>query len=278
MAIRRILLVVEGEKDEKTILGEILTLYGFVKEEKEKDVLIWGQDNECDTFIFKKDKSEVVIVEGPRNRIKDFLKYLEEQDVDFENFTTFDKRHFNATFLIYDVDHNEDEHINKMIERFSDESSGLLLLNCPCLETISGVHHLIHNKKLFHLKEYKKRLNTHLEEHHKCHSKQFIVKHFNKLALEFLDKNVRELGCTNINEHPRLIIEYINKHNIRFNTSDKNECYVVYRYFTTVIYVMIAYLRGLTVQIDHYDTVRNFFLRHCRQESNNITIDHLDIE
>ena len=74
MAIRRILLVVEGEKDEKTILGEILTLYGFVKEEKEKDVLIWGQDNECDTFIFKKDKMDCVI--NNRQKMILFMKRI----------------------------------------------------------------------------------------------------------------------------------------------------------------------------------------------------------
>ena len=58
-------------------------------------------------------------------------------------------------------------------------------------------------------------------------------------------------------EHPRLIIDYINKYNERVNYSKDtgDESYVIYRYFTTVVYVFIAYINGLVREIDNYDIV-----------------------
>ena len=63
-------------------------------------------------------------------------------------------------------------------------------------------------------------------------------------------------------EHPRLVVDKINKMNDRINYKNEKgkiitECF--YRYFTTVIYVFIAYINGLTIQIDNYDIVYNFF-------------------
>lgn len=53
-------------------------------------------------------------------------------------------------------------------------------------------------------------------------------------------------------EHPRLIIEMINRHNIR------TDSYVKYRYFTTVLYVVIANIFGLTKEIENYEVVERF--------------------
>ena len=41
---------------------------------------------------------------------------------------------------------------------------------------------------------------------------------------------------------------------------------VVYRYFTTVIYVCIAYIKGLTREIDNYNIVKDFF--ECEKKKN----------
>ncbi len=38
----------------------------------------------------------------------------------------------------------------------------------------------------------------------------------------------------------------------------EEESYVVYRYFTTIIYVAIAYIKGLTREINNYKTVYYF--------------------
>ncbi len=58
-------------------------------------------------------------------------------------------------------------------------------------------------------------------------------------------------------EHPHLVKDKINEINIRIN--DKEKSYVEYRYFTTVVYVMIAYINKLTIDIDNYDKVYDFF-------------------
>ena len=61
-------------------------------------------------------------------------------------------------------------------------------------------------------------------------------------------------------EHPYSIIKKINSENIR----NKDE--VIYRYFTTVVYVAIANIHGLTKMIDNYDNVRKFFLKKMRSK------------
>ena len=54
--------------------------------------------------------------------------------------------------------------------------------------------------------------------------------------------------------HPSEIIDYIN----RFNIRDNEKHYVVYRYFSTVVYCVLAYVLGLTIEIDNYDIVKNY--------------------
>ena len=46
---------------------------------------------------------------------------------------------------------------------------------------------------------------------------------------------------------------------IRINCKDKEQSYVIYRYFSTVVYVAIAYTNGLTREIDNYENVYSFF-------------------
>ena len=87
----------------------------------------------------------------------------------------------------------------------------------------------------------------------------YIKDNFNELMLFFLRKNQRDFGENNIMEHPRLILESINTNNVRVNCPNREDSYVVYRYFSTVIYVAIAYANGLTREIDNYRLVEGFF-------------------
>lgn len=66
--------------------------------------------------------------------------------------------------------------------------------------------------------------------------------------------NRYEFDELNILEHPGLVIEKINKENFR------SEDQVIYRYFTTVLYVALAYICGKTKQIENYLEVREFLL------------------
>ena len=49
-------------------------------------------------------------------------------------------------------------------------------------------------------------------------------------------------------------MDQINRMNVRNEDGS-----ALYRYFTTVVYVAIAYMKGLTSRIDNYKDVRNFF-------------------
>ena len=60
-------------------------------------------------------------------------------------------------------------------------------------------------------------------------------------------------------EHPRLIVEKINCLNERVNLPNRCDSYVIYRYFSTVVYVAIASSRGLTREIENYGIVKSFF-------------------
>ena len=59
-------------------------------------------------------------------------------------------------------------------------------------------------------------------------------------------------------DHPDFILKQINKFNDRTFVSN-DELPVVYRYFTTTLYVCIAYIMGLTKQINNSDEVIKFF-------------------
>jgi len=61
-------------------------------------------------------------------------------------------------------------------------------------------------------------------------------------------------------EHPQFVLKKINELNEREDIS--SDCHpVYYRYFTTVIYVCVAYIKGLTKEIDNVDLIKEFFLK-----------------
>ena len=78
--------------------------------------------------------------------------------------------------------------------------------------------------------------------------------------LHFLELNRNEFNETNVMEHPKLIKDKINLENIRYNSTNKEDSYVIFRYFSTVLYVAIAYANKLTREIDNYNIVYSFFL------------------
>ena len=62
-------------------------------------------------------------------------------------------------------------------------------------------------------------------------------------------------------EHPEYVLQQINLLNDRTYINDDFQP-VLYRYFTTTLYVCIAYILGLTKEIDNSIIVENFFLSH----------------
>ncbi len=134
----------------------------------------------------------------------------------------------------------------------------MLLLSSPCIEVIADYNREREESRYSHLSEYAADIN----EHYKGATNKFVVDNFNDLMLYFLDKNYKDFDEPNVMEHPNKIVEFINNYNDRINCKDKEQSYVIYRYFSTVVYVAIAYGNGLTKQIDNYESVRSFLLQN----------------
>jgi len=131
-----ILLIVEGKVDEPTLFSRIFTRYGFNAITANEPLAVEGLGT-WNKSELAKDKSNVVIVQGPRNRIHDLLLDISKEEVSIERYFHYDYAAFSSVFLIYDVDHNDCDDLKRMFELCSDEtSSGLLLVNSPCLEVI----------------------------------------------------------------------------------------------------------------------------------------------
>lgn len=253
------LLIVEGSKTEPSIFLEVFKKYGFsVKNETKLSIDDIGQ---FDRYEFDNSKDNIIIVEGPRNRIHDLLLLINDPMISIERVFNSAYAHFQRIFLIYDVDHNDCDDIEQMMKRFSDESSGMLLLSSPCIEVIADFNRNRSECKYHHPKEYKSEIN----EFYNGQTMKYIHDNFEKLMLYFLKKNFTDFNESNVMEHPHLVAKQINKENERYNS--KHDSYVIYRYFTTVIYVAIACANHLTKQIDNYKDVIRFFELKCAENN-----------
>lgn len=253
------LLIVEGEKTEYAVFEKVFLRYGFniiaEKRMKSFDSFV----DSFDTTAFSNTKDNIVIAQGPKNRISELLR---TDSISFDFSNAFQNK-FNGIFLIYDVDHTSNEDLQEFMSIHADETdSGLLLVSSPCIEILSepGRSEPI---DVDHLLTYKRERNDYINNtlHYGKNTASFISDNFEKLAMYYLDQNYREFSESNIMEHPQLIIDKINKHNTR--TSN----HVVYRYFTTVVYVVLASVLGLTKEINNYSIVRRVFEQRLQSEN-----------
>ena len=258
---KNILLIVEGHVFEKSIFGDAFLKYGFntIVSNQKMDVEGIGQ---FEKFQYQLNKNNIVIIQGPKNRIHDFLKMFNENEMSIEKVFSYTYAFFSGIFLIYDVDHNDCDDVEAMFKRFSDETTGMLLLSSPCIEVIADFNRERGETKFAHLKEYKAEINT----FYKGRTNEFINDNFDTLMLYFLEKNTKEFNELNVMEHPSLIVKSINLFNERINCEDKEQSYVIYRYFSTVIYVAIAFANGLTKEINNYETVKSFLLKRIEKK------------
>lgn len=78
------------------------------------------------------------------------------------------------------------------------------------------------------------------------------------LYIKLFNLKIVESNSKNVMEHPSFVLDKINELNDReFYSLDDQP--VRYRYFTTVLYVCIAYINGLTKQIENVDEIKGFF-------------------
>ncbi len=251
------LLIVEGIKMETSIFSNIFQKYGFSV--KECGVLKIDDENSLDLEQFNSvDSSDnIYIIQGPRNRIRDWLKLFNKRESDFDRLFHKLDTYFAGIFIIYDVDHTLKNELSEMFEKYNDETTGMLLLSSPCIEVLGDINRA-EPLKVDHLEEYKKEQNKKHEANDKKHTREYIIENFEKLVCYYLDKNVTESGDKNIMNHPEFVMKKVNELNDRTLISDK-EIPVYYRYFTTVVYVCIAYIKGLTKEFENSDKVKSFF-------------------
>ncbi|MBP3494978.1 MAG: hypothetical protein J6K52_02105 [Clostridia bacterium] len=255
---KNFLIITEGTKTEPTILKAIFEKYKFnvidhepIKISDEKDSF------ELDVSELSKQSDNIIIAQGPKNRIRDFLLLVNKQEEDIDRYFVKLKKNFAGIFLVYDVDHTLKEDLEEMYNKYNDETSGLLLLSSPCIEILSEPER-VEKIETPHLSSYKKERREWASFNYSKSIENYIIENFEDLVLKFIKKNCEESKSNNIMDHPDFILKQINKFNDRTFVSN-DELPVVYRYFTTTLYVCIAYIMGLTKQINNSDEVIKFF-------------------
>ena len=259
---KKYLIIVEGEVDEVDIFEKIFLSLGF-KVSRDKTLNFKNINLDLASKIFSNLDKDIYIVHSIQNRIHDIVIKFDNSKDDIERFFGFATNYFQGIFLIFDIDHNDEQDVEDMFKMFQDEYSGLLLVSSPCIEVLADLDNKIIGKKKFYdlSKEYKGVLNLFFDKNHHCNVWEYITDNFFNLLIKALEKNYNDFKENNIMEHPKLVIEKINKINIR-NNYQRNGITITeceYHYFTTVIYVFIAFIFGLTSEIDNYSKVKEFF-------------------
>ena len=251
--MKNYLLIVEGQLTEPTIFEYIFKKLGYSVNKIEGKLSLSNDFNDLIVKLLIEDKDSVTIIQGPKNRINELIKLFENEHYDIKRIFNNLNINFTAVFWIYDVDHTSCENLSKMFNRYNNENDGLLLVSSPCIEILSRPKYndILEVK---HLNQFKAETNVYIDNLYHTNAKDYIKENFFKLSIEYLDRNYIEFKEQNIMEHPGLIINKINQQNERTDT------WVKYRYYTTVVYVVVAYILGLTKEIENYEIVRKYFI------------------
>ncbi len=245
--------------------SSFLEKYGFKKEIEDKFCIKNGNDELLlNRTVLKRtgDNDIVIIAQSPQSRIHGFLKSYDKNKDSLDQLFRYssDRDEFAGIFLVFDLDHNDVDDCSRMIDLFSDEASGLLLLSSPCVEVLIDLECSTRtNERYERLGKYKAKVNSLLEKIEKKKASDYLKERFEERAIYFLDKNVSDFGSMNVMEHPRMIVEKSNLLNICHNGKSDDEKYVIINLFTTVLYVFVAYIMGATREIENYETVRKLF-------------------
>lgn len=255
----RFLILTEGARTEINIFQRVLERYGLrvirisrIESFTEPESLqLLGTELECD-------RTSVLIAQAPRNRLKDLLSYYRRDNIDLNLVFGSRDRFFNGIFLLFDVDHTDNTSLEEIYTRHNDETdSGLLLISSPCIEILSEPGRT-EELRVNHLKEYKRERNNFFSDVLRLgmNAEEYIAENFEKLAVSYLDRNFNDFRDANVMNHPESVIKKVNELNFR------SEEEVIYRYFTTVVYVLIACIFGFSIKTDSYSSLREFLLSH----------------
>ena len=257
------LLIVEGEKAEPKLFETVFSRYGF-KIEKHPRPKTFNDDiiDQFSETLIGNDKNVIHIMQAPNNCIEGFLHQAIREKWDLAKAFGKDTDFFAGKFIVFDVDHAPNEELKSMMDIYCDETDqGLLIISSPCLEIISEPERK-DPIKVTHLKEYKKQRNIYLDNNVmvRKNAMDYIIENFETLISIFLESNTVLFSEENTMEHPRLAVEEVNKRNIRQKSG------VCYTYFTSVIYVIVGYVMGLTKQINNSESIKEFLLTHKKQQ------------
>lgn len=266
---KKYLIIVEGEVDEVDIFEKIFLSLGF-KVSRDKTLNFKNINLDLASKIFSNLDKDIYIVHSIQNKIHDIVIKFDKQTEDIEKFFGLSSNFFQGIFLIFDIDHNDKEDVDLMFNKFQDEYTGLLLVSSPSIEVLADINNKILGKTKFNslTKEYKGKLNSYFDTNHHCNVWEYISNNFFNLLIKVLEKNYNDFKENNIMEHPKLVIEKINQLNIRNNyqCNGKTITECEYHYFTTVIYVFVAFVFGLTLEINNYSKVLNFFRNYTNKK------------
>lgn len=95
--------------------------------------------NQFDKSELSLNKDNVVLIQGPSNRVHELLIKFNQNEEDFERYFNYHRKYFQGIFLLYDVDHNSNKDIENLMNKFNDEFTGMLLLSSPCIEVIGDL-------------------------------------------------------------------------------------------------------------------------------------------
>lgn len=267
MLNKKYLIIVEGSRDEINVFSKIFSKYGYKIATSSID---FKKMDEISFETLTKDNVDIVIAKSNQSRIHDLVIKFDNKIEDIEKFFNFESNHFQGIFLVFDVDHNDKDDLEKMYNQFNSEDSGLLLVSSPSLEVYGDPNYNKDREDKFSniSKEYKGKLNLYYQSKYKCNVREFIANNFGSLSINYLKKNTEEFNERNILEHPGLVIRRINELNVRHNyfINDVKYTECIYRYYTTVIYVMIAHIEGLTREIDNYQITLDFFTNNANSK------------
>lgn len=244
------LLVVEGSVTEPTIFKYIFEKYGYK--------FVNMMDN--DWIAYKVDISEnktIYLIQGDRNRLNEFLNEYSEYDTLSQKYGIDDVVALN--YIIYDFDYVTKDKMKELQKKFTSPQEGELLLSNPCIEVIAekDFDYVHDNHSSFYKKRIKKILTD--EKYRSIEGvkliESYVCENFEDLMINHIKRNCEVFETNNVNEHPSKLIEHVMSTNI----IDEEKEFFRFYYLSTVIYVAIADLEGLTKDIDNANNVIEYF-------------------
>ncbi len=241
------LFLVEGEVFEFQLLEECYGRFGFVQQGNsiKKQTIIDGKKVLFEQeFLFLGDK-RITIMKNIQPRLYVFLKNFQTNRDNIENLLDDSYVSYSGIFYINDVDHTTGAELWSLYSLLPTPENGLLLPSNPCIEAIGDTYNFTCHVEQ-HVREYKKLLDYCFSSDPKAGKERNyhadlcinIISHLKRLLI----KNTETFQDQNVLDHPGLFVERVST----TNSGDPDRTNLYFDYLSTVLYVSIAYVFGIT--------------------------------